>query len=139
MFKIYKLKQEAKKVRNAKLQRIKERDIEAAAIQRDKEKKLQNEIANLRPKAKRNKKQRKRLKTILYIRFSENIHGLFIQKEKTSIPARCEGYPYSDWLNIYLQVIFAEKPLTKYSWEDNLLKKRKLIEEATEYYHCRTF
>ncbi len=134
MFRIYKLKRDIKKVRTDKLKRIKERNFEAATFLRDKEKKLQNKIANLQTKTKLNEKLQKRLKSLLYIRIYEKIYGLFIQKGKTRIPVRCEGYPYSNWLNIYLQAIFAEKPLMKNLWEENLQERKKLIEEATEYY-----
>lgn len=93
----------------------------------------QKVIATFQPKTTHNKTQL-RLKSLFYIRFNDRIYGLFIQQKKNDNPVRCEGYPFSEWLNICIQAIIAEKPLTKKLWEDNIFEKRKLIEEATEYY-----
>lgn len=71
------------------------------------------------------------------IRSVQSLIGFFIQNEKNSFPVRCEGYPYSEWLNIYFQAALAESAELSRIWKDPLVlqtEKDKLITEATEYF-----
>lgn len=71
------------------------------------------------------------------IRSVQSLIGFFIQNEKYSFPVRCEGYPYSEWLNIYFQAALAESAELSRIWKDPLVpqtEKDQLVSEATEYY-----
>jgi hypothetical protein len=71
------------------------------------------------------------------IRSVQSLIGFFIQNGKDSVPARCEGYPYSLWLNIFFRAAFAEDAELACIWRDKMglqAEKDKLISEATEYF-----
>lgn len=74
--------------------------------------------------------------------YRKTLYGFFIQNGIESLPVRIERYPFGEWLNIYFQSLFAEKPEVSELWIKptiDKLEKNRLIEEATEYYFLSLF
>jgi len=72
----------------------------------------------------------------------KSFYGFFIQNRKESLPVRIDRYPFGEWLNIYFQTLFAEKPEVSELWINPTVdksEKNRLIEEATEYYFFSLF
>ena len=72
----------------------------------------------------------------------KSLYGFFIQNGKESIPVRIDRYPFGEWLNIYLQTLFAEKPEISEIWMNPTVdksEKTRIIEETTEYYFLSLF
>lgn len=130
MFKLYLLKRRLKKVTDLKKQEVKNRNFMSAAAHRDTEKQMLREIADLR----NSRKLRAILKSLLFLRRSDYMCGIYLQEKESDIPVYLPYYYFSRELNHYLECFFAEHLAFRFDWNEHPGKRKEMIKEVTEYY-----
>lgn len=129
MFKSFRLKKQLRIVKELKLQDVKNQNFESAALHRQKEMEM---LQQLQSTCKG--KLFKAVKSLLYKHLSELLCGIYIQKQETDLPIYLPFYYFSRELNHYLECFFAEHPAFRYDWNEQPHRRRSMLKEITEYY-----
>lgn len=130
MIKSLRLKRQLKEIEKLKIEAVKNQNFELAALRREKEKEILQELAQL----KNRRLIGKLIKTLFFIHRREYLCGFYLQENEKDIPINVPYYVFSRELNFLFSCFFAEHPYFKSDWDEWPAEKRKMINEMTEYY-----